>query len=61
MVRAALQMPAFPLCHPWFEDNRHFDAIAAGLRQQGFSDTDVAGIMGENWLAFYDSSFGTSA
>ena len=51
----------FPPMPSWFEDNRHFDAIAAGLRQQGFSDTDVAGIMGENWLAFYDSSFEPTA
>ena len=51
----------FPPMPSWFEDNRHFDAIAAGLRQQGFSDTDVAGIMGENWLSFYDSSFGPTA
>ena len=51
----------FPPMPSWFEDNRHFDAIVAGLRQQGFSDTDVAGIMGENWLSFYDASFGPSA
>ena len=48
----------FPPMPSWFQDNRHFDAIATGLHKQGFSQADVAGIMGENWLGFYDASFG---
>jgi microsomal dipeptidase-like Zn-dependent dipeptidase len=48
----------FPPMPSWFQDNRHFDAIATGLHKQGFSPADVAGIMGENWLSFYDASFG---
>ena len=48
----------FPPMPSWFQDNRHFDAIGTGLHQQGFSQTEVAGIMGENWLNFYDASFG---
>jgi microsomal dipeptidase-like Zn-dependent dipeptidase len=48
----------FPSMPSWFQDNRHFDAIATGLHKQGFSQADVAGIMGENWLSFYDASFG---
>ena len=48
----------FPPMPSWFQDNRHFDAIATGLHKQGFSQADVAGIMGENWLSFYDASFG---
>ena len=48
----------FPPMPSWFQDNRHFDAIATGLHKQGFSQADVAGIMGENWLNFYDASFG---
>ena len=42
----------------WFQDNRDFDNIEAGLRQHGFSETDIAAIMGENWLRFYDNNFG---
>jgi microsomal dipeptidase-like Zn-dependent dipeptidase len=42
----------------WFKDNRDFGKIAAGLRATGLSETEVAGIMGENWLRFYDMSFG---
>jgi microsomal dipeptidase-like Zn-dependent dipeptidase len=42
----------------WFIDNRNFGAIAAGLRQQGFSEKDTNAVMGENWLRFYDENFG---
>ena len=42
----------------WFEDNRHFGIIEAGLKAHGFSETDTAAVMGENWLRFYDISFG---
>jgi membrane dipeptidase len=48
----------FPPMPDWFQDNRHFVALADGLRQQGFSETEIAGIMGENWLKFFDLSFG---
>ena len=50
----------FPPMPSWFQDNRHFDAIATGLHKQGFSQADVAGIMGDNWLNFYDASFGSA-
>ena len=42
----------------WFQDNRHFSAVAGGLAAQGFAQTEIDGIMGENWLRFFDSSFG---
>ena len=48
----------FPPMPSWFIDNRHFGAIAVGLRQQGFSEEDTSAIMGENWLRFYDKNFG---
>ena len=48
----------FPSMPTWFEDNRHFGTIKAGLRAHGFAETETAAIMGENWLRFYDSSFG---
>jgi microsomal dipeptidase-like Zn-dependent dipeptidase len=43
----------------WFEDNRHFGNIEAGLIARGFSATETAAIMGENWLRFYDNNFGS--
>ncbi|MGI9419698.1 MAG: membrane dipeptidase [Geminicoccaceae bacterium] len=48
----------FPPMPSWFRDNRDFSNIEAGLRATGLSETEVAGIMGENWLRFYDESFG---
>jgi microsomal dipeptidase-like Zn-dependent dipeptidase len=36
----------------------HFDNIENGLKATGMSDEDVAGVMGENWLRFYDKNFG---
>ncbi|MEM9438846.1 MAG: membrane dipeptidase [Pseudomonadota bacterium] len=51
----------FPAMPSWFRDNRDFDAIEACLRAVGLSDDDVAGIMGENWLRFFDESFGPVA
>ena len=50
----------FPPMPPWFQDNRHFGNISKGLADQGFSPAEVAGIMGENWLRFYDNNFGPS-
>ncbi len=50
--------PGFPDMPDWFQDNRHFDNIQAGLAQAGLSETEVAGIMGDNWLRFYDQNFG---
>ena len=47
----------FPNMPTWFEDNRHFDNIEAGLRQHGFSESDCAAIMGGNWLDFYAKNF----
>lgn len=50
--------PGFPPQPPWFRDNRDWPGIEAGLRAAGFSQAEVAGIMGENWLRFYDTGFG---
>lgn len=45
----------------WFRDNRDFPNLRTGLRNAGFSDADVDGIMGNNWLGFYERSFGPAA
>lgn len=49
--------PGFPPMPEWFKDNRDFGTIAAGLREVGFSDDEVAGLMGDNWLRFFQTSF----
>jgi len=50
--------PGFPDMPNWFRDNRDFGNIEAGLKAVGFSDADVAGLMGDNWLQFFENSFG---
>jgi len=47
----------FPPMPSWFRDNRDFSNIENGLRVAGFSTSETAKIMGENWLRFYDTSF----
>jgi membrane dipeptidase len=50
--------PGFPPMPDWFRDNRDFDSIESGLAEVGFAADEIAGIMGENWLRFYDTNFG---
>ncbi len=40
----------------WFRDNRDFPNITAGLQARGFSDEEVAKIMGQNWLNYLDGA-----
>ncbi len=47
----------FPDQPSWFHDSRDFGNIEAALHKVGFSDSEVGGIMGGNWLRFYDRSF----
>jgi len=49
--------PGFPPMPHWFEDNRHFGNIEAGLKAKGFNDQDVAGLMGNNWFRFFENNF----
>lgn len=50
--------PGFPPMPDWFADNRDFGNIRAGLIANGFSEAEADGIMGGNWLRFYDDNFG---
>ncbi len=50
--------PGFPAMVPWFQDNRDFENIGIGLRETGLNDTEVAGIMGDNWYRFFNANFG---
>ena len=52
--------PGFPPMPHWFNDNRDFGQIAAGLREVGLSADDVAAVMGGNWARFFAESFGAS-
>ncbi len=46
----------FPDQPVWFRSNRDWDGIAAGLYAVGFSKPEVDGILGENWLRFWENA-----
>mgnify|MGYP001804650037 CR=1 FL=1 len=50
--------PGYPPTPDWFQDNRDFGNIEAGLRATGMGDKEVSGIMGENWYRFFAENFG---
>lgn len=50
----------FPPQPQWFRDNRDFGNIESALARVGFDAAEVAGIMGGNWLNFYEASFGAA-
>ena len=54
----SIDAPGFPDNPTWFQDNRDFITILKGLSDVGFSNDEVRKIAGENWLDFFDKSFG---
>ncbi|MCR9086408.1 MAG: dipeptidase [Rhodobacteraceae bacterium] len=50
--------PGFPPMPQWFNDNRDFGRIRDGLRQTGMDPATIDGVMGGNWRAFFEKSFG---
>ncbi|MDA7427941.1 membrane dipeptidase [Primorskyibacter aestuariivivens] len=50
--------PGFPPQPEWFRDNRDFGNIEDGLRAKGFSEEEIAGLMGDNWHRFFAGNFG---
>ncbi|MEM9059716.1 MAG: membrane dipeptidase [Pseudomonadota bacterium] len=45
----------FPKQPVWFRSNRDWDGIAAGLYAVGFSKSEVEGLLGDNWLSFWEA------
>ena len=45
--------PGFPKQPDWFEDARGFKNLEIGLKKIGFNQTEVEGILGNNWYNFY--------
>ena len=43
---------AFPKQPDWFEDARGFNNIENGLKKIGFNETEINGILGNNWYNF---------
>lgn len=51
------ELPGFPAQPDWFTAIRDFPVIATGLKNIGFAKQEIAAIMGQNWLNFYDDNF----
>ncbi len=49
--------PGFPPQPAFFHDNRDFPGLARGLAAVGFDKSEIAGIMGTNWLSYFDRVF----
>lgn len=47
----------FPPQPAWFRDNRDFATLRDGFSHTGFSEDEIAGLLGGNWLRFYAESF----
>jgi microsomal dipeptidase-like Zn-dependent dipeptidase len=56
----SLGAAVFPPQPDWFRNNTQFANIAAGLSEVGFAASEVDRIMGDNWLDFFERSFGPS-
>lgn len=54
------EKPSWPEQPSWFVGSKDLHTIAKGLANQGFSDDDIAKVMGENWLSFFEKSFSGS-
>jgi len=48
----------FPPMPDWFQDNRHFGNIDAGLRDVGMNEIEISAVMGGNWYKFFAENFG---
>ena len=51
------EKPAWPDQPSWFSGTKDLSIVAKGLEEQGFSDDNIAKVMGENWLSFFEKSF----
>ncbi len=50
--------PGWPEWQSWFKTPLDFGTVADGLQAAGFSAEETAGIMGENWLRFFEKVIG---
>lgn len=48
---------AFPDCPSWFGYNRDFPGLAPGLEAAGMTGAEVAGLLGGNWMRFWQEAF----
>ena len=57
LAKEALIIRGFPEQPDWFRSIRDFPNIGAGLADIGFSKDEINGLMGLNWLRFYEHNF----
>ena len=50
--------PGFPPMPTWFQDNRDFGQIEAGLAAVGMNADEVDAVIGGNWYRFFEQNFG---
>ncbi|CTQ31336.1 membrane dipeptidase [Jannaschia rubra] len=55
------EAPGFPPMPDWFHDNRDLAGIRGGLLAAGLDRATVDGVMGGNWHAFFNRSFGAQS
>jgi membrane dipeptidase len=51
------RLSPFLTCPSWFGDNRDFPGLAPGLLAAGMTEVDVAGLLGGNWMKFWQEAF----
>jgi microsomal dipeptidase-like Zn-dependent dipeptidase len=54
------EKPDWPAQPSSFSGTKALRIVAKGLEEQGFSDDNIAKVMGENWLSFFEKSFSGS-
>ncbi|CAJ2377232.1 MAG: putative Membrane dipeptidase [Arenicellales bacterium IbO2] len=50
----------WPAQPKWFAGCGDYGNLIAGLKDAGFSEVDLRGVMGENWLRFFGGAFGSA-
>jgi microsomal dipeptidase-like Zn-dependent dipeptidase len=53
--------PSWPSQPEWFRSAADFPNLTAGLLERGFSEPEVAAIMGENWIRFLEAQTAPAA
>ena len=51
----------FPPMPDFYKDNRDFGNFEKGLREVGFDQSEIDGILGGNWARFYAENFGPAS
>ena len=53
-IKPITGLPAFP---KWMQSPSQFSTLESGLAQVGFVETEVDGILGDNWVRFFETAW----